>query len=87
MTAGVLLAGLLGACSEKLITPGDCPALCPGGEIVVFDTLLTPIPDSDSSFTGYVTAATSDAMLVSNNAPAADARGYIRFIPSTRSEG
>ncbi len=80
MTAGVLLAGLLGACSEKLITPGDCPALCPGGEIVVFDTLLTPIPDSDSSFTGYVTAATSDAMLVSNNAPAADARGYIRFI-------
>jgi hypothetical protein len=47
---------------------------------VVFDTLLTPIPDSDSSFTGYVTAATSDAMLVSNNAPAADARGYIRFI-------
>ncbi len=80
-TAGLFLVGLLGACSEKLITPGDCPALCPGGQIVVFDTILAPIQDSDSSFVGYVTASTSDAMLVSNNAPAADGRGYVRFIP------
>lgn len=80
VAAGLLLAGLLGACSEKLITPGDCPALCPGGQIVVYDTILTPIPGSDSAFVGYVTAPTSDAMLVANNAPAADGRGYVRFI-------
>lgn len=81
LTAG-LLAGIvaLSACSEKLLVPGDCPALCPGGRIVVYDTILTPTAGSDSSFTGYVDFGNADAMLVSNNAPAMDARGFVRFI-------
>jgi hypothetical protein len=42
------------ACSEKLLTPVNCPELCPGGQIIVYDTVLNPIPGSDTSFAGYV---------------------------------
>jgi len=76
--AGVAVA--TAACSEKLLTPVNCPELCPGGQIVIYDTVLTPIPGSDTSFAGYVTANQATALLVSNNLPAADARGFVRFI-------
>ena len=68
------------ACSEKLLTPVNCPELCPGGQIIVYDTVLNPIPGSDTSFAGYVTANQATGFLVSNNLPAADARGFVRFI-------
>ena len=68
------------ACSEKLLTPVNCPELCPGGQIVVYDTVLTPITGEDSTFTGYVAASQSTGFLVSNNLPAADARGFVRFL-------
>jgi hypothetical protein len=81
--APAFLAGIAlfsAACSEKLLTPVNCPELCPGGQIIVYDTVLTPIPGSDTSFAGYVTAQQASAFLVSNNLPAADARGFVRFI-------
>jgi hypothetical protein len=68
------------ACSEKLLTPVNCPELCPGGQIIVYDTVLTPIVGSDTSFAGYVTANAATGFLVSNNLPAADARGFVQFI-------
>jgi hypothetical protein len=74
-----LVALLSGACSERLLTPVNCPELCPGGQIVVYDTTLTPIVGGDSSFSGYVSASTSTAFLVSNDLPAANARGFARF--------
>ena len=49
------------SCSEKLLTPVNCPELCPGGQIVVYDTVLTPIPGGDTSFAGYVTASQANA--------------------------
>ena len=58
------------ACSEKLLTPVNCPGLCPGGQIIVYDTVLTPIPGNDTSFAGYVTANQATAFLVSNDLPA-----------------
>jgi len=74
------VAALSGACSEKLLTPVNCPELCPGGQIVVYDTVLTPIAGEDSTFTGYVAANQSTGFLVSNDLPAADARGFVRFL-------
>ena len=74
------VAALTGACSEKLLTPVSCPELCPGGQIVVYDTVLNPIAGADSSFAGYVAANQSTGFLVSNNLPAADARGFVRFL-------
>ncbi len=75
-----VVAVVSGACSEKLLTPANCPELCPGGQIVVYDTVLTPIAGADSSFSGYVAANQSTGFLVSNNLPAADARGFVRFV-------
>ena len=74
------VAVLSGACSERLLTPVNCPELCPGGQIVVYDTVLTPIVGSDTSFDGYVAANKSTGILVSNNLPAADARGFVKFL-------
>lgn len=77
----LLAVALLSAgCSERLLTPVNCPELCPGGQIIVYDTVLTPIPGSDTSFAGYVAASQAGAFLVSNDLPAADARGFVRFI-------
>lgn len=81
--AVLLLAALaVGACQEKLTAPGDCPALCPGGELDLRDTVLTP--DSANTYPlvgGYVERGLGQSILVSNGLPAADARGIIRFVP------
>lgn len=77
-----LLAALaVAACQEKLTAPGDCPALCPGGELTLRDTVLTP--DSANTYpleSGYVERGLGQSILVSNGLPASDARGLIRFV-------
>ncbi|HEU5304258.1 MAG TPA: hypothetical protein VFU40_06390, partial [Gemmatimonadales bacterium] len=60
--AVVVLAG----CQEKLTAPADCPALCPGGQPVVYDEVFTPIPGADSSFRGYVEPHQAAALLSSD---------------------
>ncbi|HEV7365773.1 MAG TPA: hypothetical protein VGN76_07995 [Gemmatimonadales bacterium] len=75
LAAGVLLAG----CEEKLTTPGQCPALCPGGESQVFDEVIEPITGADSSFRGYIQPYQSHALLVSNGLLGFEERGVIRF--------
>ena len=67
-------------CQERLTAPADCPALCPGGQARVFDTVLTPIPNSDTSYTGYVARASAKALLVSNGLPASEDRAVYRFF-------
>ena len=75
------LAGLLllGGCQEKLTTPGDCPALCPGGQLQVFDEVLNPIVGADSTFTGYVKPPAAPALLVSNGLRGYEERAVLRF--------
>jgi hypothetical protein len=75
LAAGVVLTG----CQEKLTSPGDCPALCPGGQPQVFDEVFNPIAGTDSSFRGYVQPYSSHALLVSNGLNGGDERGVIRF--------
>ena len=75
LAAAVVLAG----CQEKLTAPGDCPALCPGGQPQVFDEVFNPIAGADSSFRGYVQPYSSTALLVSNGLNGVDERGVIRF--------
>jgi hypothetical protein len=76
----VILAALfLAACQEKLTSPGDCPALCPGGQPQVIDEVINPIVGSDSSFRGYVKSTAAAALLVSNNLHGFEERSIIRF--------
>lgn len=81
LAAFLVLAGVTTACQEELTAPAVCPQLCPGGNARVFDTVLTPLPDADSSFSGYVTRHRAGSMLVSNGLPAAEARAVYRFGP------
>jgi hypothetical protein len=75
-----VLAGLfLAACEEKLTSPGDCPALCPGGQPQVFDEVVNPIIGSDSSFRGYVQPSAAAALLVSNGFQGFEDRAIMRF--------
>ena len=79
LAAFLVLAGINTACQEELTAPAVCPELCPGGNARVFDTVLTPLPDADSSYTGYVPRHRAGSMLVSNGLPAGDARVVYRF--------
>jgi hypothetical protein len=79
---GLLLVGavlVLSGCQEKLTAPGDCPALCPGGEAQIFDEFLDPIPRADSSFQDYVEPSDAAALLVSNGLRGFEERAIIRF--------
>lgn len=78
------LPGLWG-CQEKLTAPGDCPALCPGGQAQVIDEVLPPIQSSDSSFQGYVQPHASAAVLVSNGLRGYQERALVRFPPRSDS--
>lgn len=52
----VFLAALaaIAGCSEKITTPGRCPALCPSRQIQLADTLLTAVDSADTTARGYV---------------------------------
>ncbi len=78
--AGLLALAAIAACQERLTEPAECPALCPGGPVPVLDTVLTALPGADSSFAGYVEAASAAALLVSNGLPASENRAVYRFV-------
>lgn len=80
-----LLLGLAG-CVEKLATPGECPALCPGNQLVVRDTILEVIPGSDTSFFGYQPRAARTSLLVSNGLPLAEVRSFVVFPKLQRTD-
>lgn len=75
LSTGLLVA----ACEEKLAAPGECPALCPGGEPQVFDEVISPIIRSDSSFRGYLNPSAAAALLVSNGLEGFERRAIMRF--------
>lgn len=67
------------ACTEKLTSPGSCPALCPGGEVEIRDTVLTAVPLGDSSFIGYQGRGDPVSLLLSDGGPYGQSRAVIRF--------
>jgi hypothetical protein len=79
LAAFVLLAAAITGCQERLTAPGECPDLCPGDQSRVFDTVITPIPNSDSTYTGYIARGAARALLVSNGLPASEDRAVYRF--------
>ena len=85
--AGVAgLIGVMTACQERLTSPADCPALCPGGSVQVFDTVVPAVALRDSSFpahkdsaNGYVARGQGAALLLSNGFPGSEDRAVYRF--------
>ena len=79
LAAFVLLAAAATGCQERLTAPGECPELCPGGESRMFDTVIAPLANLDTSYLGYVPRTSAGALLVSNGLPASEDRAVIRF--------
>jgi hypothetical protein len=76
---GLAFVFAIAGCEERLTAPAVCPDLCPGGQPLVFDTVLTPIAGADSSFRGYVQPHQAPALLVSNGLLGFEERGLVRF--------
>ena len=79
--AVLLAAGLAVACQEKLVGPADCPSLCPGGQLAVHDTTISPIAGGDSSFSGYVSTGVGISLLASNGLQGDTVLPVIHFLP------
>jgi hypothetical protein len=80
--ASLALAALAGGagCRERLTSPAECPELCPGGNSEVFDLVLNPLPGSDSSYPGFVTANSAVNLLASTGPVLGEQRAVIRFV-------
>jgi hypothetical protein len=74
---GVFLAV---ACRDDLNAPVDCPALCPGGQPPVLESLIPARDSADSSFVGYVPAGLGISLRVSNGLPVSEDRGIVQFL-------
>lgn len=80
------LAGLLAvmvvatACAERLTVPGSCPSLCPGGEVVIRDTVIDVNVGSDSSLGGFNGPTDATSLLLSTGAPLGETRAVVRFL-------
>lgn len=75
---GALLVGLLG-CTEDFTTPGSCPQTCPGGNIVIRDTVIDAVVGGDSSYFGYIAPGEGTGLLVSTAEPADQYLTAMRF--------
>ncbi len=70
----LLLALGAGACTDKFVAPGACPAFCPSGTIATSDTILTDVVVRDSAFRGYLQGYESEALPVADLPGVADSR-------------
>lgn len=80
--SAVFALATLAACREELTAPGNCPALCPGSNFRVLDTIIDADAGGDTSFTGYTARGQGQSFLVTDNlAGLPEMRGLMRFFP------
>lgn len=77
LLAVVALAG----CRERLTVPGQCPDQCPGGTLVIRDTVIDAIVSADSSFGGYVGYHDAVGMLLAQGSTAGEIHAIVTFDP------
>lgn len=82
--AGLATVVALAACQENISTPGDCPTLCPGEQIIVRDTTIVATLGGDSTFFGYFPRAATSVLLVSSGLPAGELRSFMVFPKQRR---
>jgi hypothetical protein len=78
---GAFLLVATAACRDELTTPGDCPALCPGGQQQVEEVTLQAIAGGDSSHLGYVAPGLGPSLRISNGLPVSEDRALTLFLP------
>ncbi|MFN2316097.1 MAG: hypothetical protein ABR551_10110 [Gemmatimonadales bacterium] len=75
LLAVVALAG----CRERLTVPGQCPDQCPGGTLVIRDTVIDAIQSADSSFSGYVGFHDAAGLLLAQGSTAGEIHAIVTF--------
>lgn len=89
LRAPVLLAFpvalLVGACTESLTTADSCPALCPGQQLNILDTILDPAIVLDTTLQTFPLLGFENSLLVASRGDTLDTRAIIRFdtLPRT----
>lgn len=73
------LALIIGACSEDLETGGACPALCPGQQLEILDTVLTPAIVLDTTLGSFPFTGYEPSLLLASRGDTLDVRAVIRF--------
>lgn len=73
------LAFVVGACTEDLETGAACPALCPGQELEIFDTLIDPAIVLDTVLGPFPLLGFEPALYLASRGDTLDARAVIRF--------
>ncbi len=83
--AALLAVLALGGCRERLTVPGQCPDQCPGGTLVIRDTVLDAIESADSSFSGYVGYHDAAGLLLAQGSTAGESHAIVTFerLPET----
>ncbi len=77
--AGLAGMVILAGCQESISTPGDCPTLCPGEQIIVRDTTIMATAGGDSAFFGYAGRSIRTQLLVSSGLAAGEVRSFMVF--------
>lgn len=89
LRAPVLLAFpvalLVGACTESLTTADACPALCPGQQLNILDTILDPAIVLDTTLQTFPLLGFENSLLVASRGDTLDTRAIIRFDTLPRS--
>ena len=78
--AAALAAAAIVACREETTAPGRCPDFCPTDDLVLVDTVITGIVESDTSVRGYTRVNRSPVMVVASLTQVTS-KGIVRFLP------
>lgn len=73
------LAFIVGACSENLESGGACPALCPGQQLDILETILEPAIVFDTTLGTFPFVGFEPALLLAARGDTLDVRAIIRF--------
>jgi hypothetical protein len=85
LLTAVIAVLALGGCRERLTVPGQCPDQCPGGTLVIRDTVIDAIASADSSFSGYVGFHDAAGLLLAQGSTAGESHAIVTFegLPET----
>lgn len=85
LLATLLAVVVLAGCRERLTVPGQCPDQCPGGTLVIRDTVITATQSADSSFSGYVGFHDAAGLLLAQGSTAGEIHAIVTFdeLPET----
>jgi hypothetical protein len=79
LLVAVALAAAGAACTEQLSTGANCPALCPGQDVVIRDTVLTPAIVLDTTLAPYPFLGYEQPLLLALRGDTLDTRVIVRF--------